>query len=146
MSNLFYCPAIIVRMLAIIATVPRLTPTTIHRILLGIDRSFKTCQILFFSRVTGAVLFCQLSHHISHCNPCAVDFIFCGHCMYSKIALCCQANTPCPFYNSQESVLDRVNVSVVYHLIGKLKVWYTFSFRCTFTAHTIKFHENKISV
>ena len=113
LSNLFYCPAMIVRMLAIIATVPRLTPTTTHRTLLGIDRSFKISQILYFSRVIGAVLFYQLSHRIFHCNPYDVDFISCGHCMYSKIAPCCQANVPRPLYNSQDSVLDHVNICCV---------------------------------
>lgn len=121
MSNLFYCPAMIVRMLAIIATVPRLTPTTTHRTLLGIDRSFKTCQILYFFSCNWRCAFLSLVLCLFHCNSCDIDFIFCGHCMYSKIAPCCQANAPHPFYSSRDSVLDRVNISVVYHLIGKMK-------------------------
>jgi hypothetical protein len=42
-----YWPAIIVRIVAITATAPRLTPTITHRIQLGIYGSFKACQILF---------------------------------------------------------------------------------------------------
>jgi hypothetical protein len=135
LSNLFYCPAMIVRMLAIIATVPRLMPTTIHRALLGIDRSFKTCQILYFFSCNWRCAFLSLASCLFHCNSCDIDLIFCGHCMYSKIAPCCQANAPHPFYSSQDYVLDRVNISVVYNLIGKLKVWYTFLsmyIRCTY--------------
>jgi hypothetical protein len=63
-SNLIYCPAIIARMLAIIATVPRLMPTTIHRTLLGIDNLSGYIKYYIFSPVIGAALFYHLSYRL----------------------------------------------------------------------------------
>ena len=144
LSNLFYCPAMIVRMLAIIATVPRLTPTTTHRTLLGINRSFKTSQILYFFSYNWRCAFLSIISPYLSLQPLRCWFIFCGHCMYSKIAPCCQANSPCPFYNSQESVLDHVNISVVYHLIGKVQslVYLFFSMYIHCTYYKIPWKQN----
>jgi hypothetical protein len=113
-SNVIYCPAIIARMLAIIATVPRLMPTTIHRILLGIDNLSGCIKYYIFSPLVDAALLYRLSYRLFLTTyamlisyPAVIICIFYRQLPVSKLPYYVL------FYNNQDVVLYRANVSVV---------------------------------